>query len=283
MLSFYWHYYLISFVFFLLIRFLLSFARVKSKVLTYEEAINHVSEEEENECSGNDDKSAWQLGLNCQHVPLQFKRYSKSESLTRSEEYYELMNKRRTVRHFSKESVPIEVIHNVIKTAGTSPSGAHTEPWKFVIVKSQTIKEQIRQIIESQEEINYKKRMGKEWVDDLKFLRTYWVKEYITDAPYLILVFKQTYSVDANGKKQMHYYSEQSVNIAAGILLTAIHYAGLVALTSTPLNCGPAIKVLLQRPAEEKLALLLPVGYPNDDCVVPDIKRKALEELAVVH
>ncbi|KAG5892008.1 hypothetical protein JTB14_024449 [Gonioctena quinquepunctata] len=191
------------------------------------------------------------------------------------------MNKRRTVRNFSSENVPREIILNIIKTAGTAPSGAHTEPWTYVVVSSQDMKQQIRQIIEDEEEINYKKRMSKVWTTDLKPLRTNWIKEYLTDAPYLILVFKQLYSFREDGQKKMHYYNEQSVSLAAGILLAAIHYAGLVSLTSTPLNCGPALRTLLGRPNSEKLTLLLPVGYPAEGCEVPDLKRKPLNEILV--
>lgn len=142
--------------------------------------------------------------------------------LQRSLEFYQLMNKRRTVRHFSSETVPNDVIKNIIRTAGTAPSGAHTEPWTFVVVRDKQVKEKIRQIIEEEEEINYKKRMGKVWTADLKPLRTNWVKEYLTVAPCLILVFKQMYSFKPDGRKRLHYYNEQSVSIAEGILLAAI-------------------------------------------------------------
>ncbi|KAI4470551.1 nadph nitroreductase [Holotrichia oblita] len=164
---------------------------------------------------------------------------------------------------------------------GTAPSGAHTEPWIFAVIESFDIKEKIRAIIEEEEEINYKKRMGKIWTTDLKPLRTNWIKEYLTEAPYLILVFKQLYSFRENGIKKLHYYNEQSVSIAVGILLAAIHHAGLVSLTSTPLNCGPAIRKLLGRPLSEKLTILLPVGYAAEGCTVPDLKRKDLEQIMV--
>lgn len=133
-----------------------------------------------------------------------------------------LMNQRRTVRHFSTEPVPKEIIFNIIKTAGTAPSGAHTEPWTYVVVGDLDMKRKIREIIEQEEEINYKKRMGKVWTTDLNPLRTNWIKEYLTDAPYLILVFKQLYSFKSDGTKKLHYYNEQSVALAAGILLAAI-------------------------------------------------------------
>ncbi|KAJ8969142.1 hypothetical protein NQ317_018588 [Molorchus minor] len=204
-----------------------------------------------------------------------------NESIEKSREFYSTMKNRRTVRHFSSQSVPKEIIYNIIQTAGTAPSGAHTEPWTFVLVSSQTMKQKVRKIIEDEEEINYKKRMGKRWVADLKPLRTNWVKPYLTDAPYLILVFKQMYSFREDGIKKIHYYSEQSVSIACGFLLTAIHYAGLISLTSTPLNCGPALRKLFGRPCSEKLALLLPVGYPSPECLVPDLQRKPLEDILV--
>ncbi|XP_018567707.1 iodotyrosine deiodinase 1 isoform X2 [Anoplophora glabripennis] len=228
-----------------------------------------------------DEELAPALPSDLKHIPLQFERMSKDRAVKKSEEFYDLLNKRRTVRHFSKEPVPKEIIYNIIKTAGTAPSGAHTEPWTFAVVSSPEIKRQIRQIIEDEEEINYKKRMGKVWTTDLKPLRTNWVKEYLTDAPYLILVFKQMYSFKEDGTKKLHYYNEQSVSLSCGILLAAIHCAGLVSLTSTPLNCGPALRSLLGRPASEKLTLLLPVGYPAEECLVPDLHRKPLEDIMV--
>lgn len=163
------------------------------------------------------------LPKDLKHIPLDFNRISLQEMQKRSLEFYELMNKRRTVRQFSSDPVPIEIIRNIVKTAGTAPSGAHTEPWTFVIVSSQDVKHKIREVIEEEEEINYKKRMGKVWTTDLKPLKTNWIKAYLTEAPYLILVFKQLYSFREDGQKKLHYYNEQSVSIAAGILLAAIH------------------------------------------------------------
>uniref|UniRef100_A0A671NDL3 iodotyrosine deiodinase n=1 Tax=Sinocyclocheilus anshuiensis TaxID=1608454 RepID=A0A671NDL3_9TELE len=194
---------------------------------------------------------------------------------------YSLMNLRRSVRFISPEPVPKEVIDNVIRTAGTAPSGAHTEPWTFVVVSDADVKHKIREIIEEEEEINYKQRMGDKWVHDLKKLRTNWVKEYLDVAPYLILVFKQTYGVLPSGKKKTHYYNEISVTISCGILLAALQNVGLVTVTTTPLNCGPQLRSLLQRPANEKLLMLLPVGYPASDAEVPDLKRKDLNDIMV--
>ncbi|XP_030051371.1 iodotyrosine deiodinase 1 [Microcaecilia unicolor] len=224
----------------------------------------------------------WQgLDENLQHVPFSSECYPENEMVKRSREFYELLNKRRSVRFISDDPVPREVIDNVIKTAGTAPSGAHTEPWTFVVVQDPKVKHEIREIIEEEEEINYKKRMGEKWVNDLKRLRTNWIKEYLDTAPYLILIFKQVYGLLPDNKKRIHYYNEISVSIACGILLAALQNVGLVTVTSTPLNCGPRLRVLLQRPINEKLLMLLPVGYPSKDATVPDLKRKPLDEIRV--
>lgn len=216
------------------------------------------------------------------HVPFSPRRYSEQEMLRRSKEFYELLNQRRSVRFISDEAIPREVIDNIIRAAGTSPSGAHTEPWTFVVVEDPEVKHKIREIIEEEEEINYRKRMGDKWVNDLKKLKTNWVKEYLDAAPYLILIFKQVYGILPDNRKKTHYYNEISVSIACGILLAAIQNAGLVTVTTTPLNCGPALRLLLERPVNEKLLMLLPVGYPSKDATVPDLKRKPLEDIMVV-
>nr|XP_011751898.1 iodotyrosine deiodinase 1 isoform X1 [Macaca nemestrina] len=216
-----------------------------------------------------------------EHIPFSHTHYPEREMVKRSQEFYELLNKRRSVRFISNEQVPMEVIDNVIRTAGTAPSGAHTEPWTFVVVKDPDVKHEIRKIIEEEEEINYMKRMGHRWVTDLKKLRTNWIKEYLDTAPILILIFKQVHGFAANGKKKVHYYNEISVSIACGILLAALQNAGLVTVTTTPLNCGPRLRVLLGRPAHEKLLMLLPVGYPSKEATVPDLKRKPLDQIMV--
>uniref|UniRef100_A0A8C3LV94 iodotyrosine deiodinase n=1 Tax=Chrysolophus pictus TaxID=9089 RepID=A0A8C3LV94_CHRPC len=225
----------------------------------------------------------WQgVDENVAHVPFTAERYSEAEMIKRSRSFYELLDKRRSVRFLSDEPVPREVIDNVIRTAGTSPSGAHTEPWTFVVVQDPDLKHKIREIVEEEEEINYKKRMGDRWVNDLKRLRTNWIKEYLDTAPYLILIFKQVYGRLPNGKKKTHYYNEISVSIACGMLLAALQNAGLYTVTTTPLNCGPQLRALLQRPVNEKLLLLLPVGYPKKDATVPALTRKPLEDIMVV-
>lgn len=215
------------------------------------------------------------------HVPYSPPRYPEDAMVKRSQDFYSVMNQRRSVRFISPEPVPREVIDNVIRTAGTAPSGAHTEPWTFVVVSDTETKHQIRLIVEEEEEVNYRQRMGDKWVHDLAKLKTNWIKEYLDVAPYLILIFKQTYGILPNGKKKTHYYNEISVCISCGILLAAIQNVGLVTVTSTPLNCGPQLRQLLKRPANEKLLMLLPVGYPASDATVPDLTRKPLEDIMV--
>ncbi|XP_003703444.2 iodotyrosine deiodinase isoform X5 [Megachile rotundata] len=221
------------------------------------------------------------LPKDLEHVPYKYTKPSEAELLSRASKFYKIVAARRSIRFFSSDSVPKEVIHEIIKAAGTTPSGAHTEPWTFVAVSNQKVKEQIRCIVETEEELNYKKRMGVKWTTDLLPFKTNWIKEYLTTAPYLILVFKQIYGILPNGKKKIHYYNEISTSIACGILITAIQYAGLVTLTSTPLNCGPAIRNLLKRPPNEKLVVLLPVGYPAKNATVPALQRKQLSEILV--
>jgi len=229
----------------------------------------------------NDDDDVPAIAEDTQHVPFVSTQYEKDEMIQRSQEFYKEMNKRRSIRFFSDKPVAREVIDNLIMTAGTSPSGAHTEPWTYVVVQDADVKLRIREIIEQEEEINYIQRMGRKWTTDLKFARTNWVKPYLTTAPYLILLFKQTHGYMEDGSKKIHYYNEISCSISAGLLLAAIQYSGLVTLTSTPLNCGPAIRSVLGRPSNEKLLMLLPVGLPASDATVPDIGRKNINEIMV--
>ena len=216
------------------------------------------------------------------HVPYSVPRLTREEMIKKSREYYETLNKRRSVRFFSKDPVPIEVVENIVKAAGTSPSGAHSEPWTFVVVKDPLLKSKVREIVEQEEYLNYDRRMGDKWVNDLKFIGTDHEKQYLEDAPYIILVMKQQYRIEEDGTKYTHYYYEISTAIATGFLLTAIHMAGLVTVTTTPLNAGVALRELLGRPSNEKVMLLLPIGYPSQDATVPGVKRKSLGEIMVV-
>lgn len=218
------------------------------------------------------------------HIPYPWfdDRLEEDQMKKISAEFYEKMNHRRTVRKMSDEDVPIEVIENLIRTAGTSPSGAHTEPWTFVVVRDKSLKAAIREIVEEEEKLNYAKRMGEKWVKDLQFVKTTWSKPYLNSAPYLILIFKQVYGFNEDGSKKTHYYNDMSVCISTGLLLAAIQNAGLVTVTSTPMNAGPRLRDLLERKVNEKLILLLPIGYPARDATVPDIKRKPLQDIMVL-
>lgn len=195
--------------------------------------------------------------------------------------FYEIIRDRRSVRHFSSRQIDLSAVEKAIQCAGTSPSGAHCEPWTFCMVTSTPVKQQIRDVVENEEFFNYKQRMARQWTADLKPFKTNHVKEYLTSAPCLILVFKQTYGTREDGQRKEHYYNEISTSIATGILLCALQSAGLSALVTTPLNCGPALRQILNRPANEKLLVLLPVGYPSEDCLVPDLKRAPLDKILV--
>ena len=212
-------------------------------------------------------------------IPYRGIRYPKSEILQRSREFYQLMRKRRTVREFSDKPVPREVIENIILTASSAPSGAHKQPWTFCVISDPEIKKAIREAAEKEEYINYHGRMSEEWLEDLKPLGTDWEKPFLEIAPYLIVIFKKSYDL-VNGEKHKNYYVSESVGLAAGFLLTAIHYAGLVALTHTPSPMN-FLQDILNRPENERPFLLIPVGYPADEAEVPDIERKSLEQIVV--
>ncbi|XP_011298386.1 iodotyrosine dehalogenase 1 [Fopius arisanus] len=270
----YWHYVILGIASYCLVNFLWN-RKKKSEC----ENENENDEDIFDKTADEDDLPA--LPKDLEHISFVYDRPSEEEMKKRSREFYAISNARRTIRFFSPDPVPIGVIHDIIGAAGTAPSGAHTEPWTFVVVSNDKMKAKIREIVEREEQQNYLKRMGKKWTRDLTPLKTNWVKDYLTVAPYLIFVFKQTYGILPDGRKKNHYYHEMSVAIACGVLLTAIQYAGLVTLTSTPLNCGPALRCLLGRPPLEKLCLLLPVGYPAIDATVPNLHRKPLADILV--
>jgi len=200
--------------------------------------------------------------------------------LEASKDFYELMNQRRSIRFFSSEKFDIEILVNAVKAAGTAPSGANKQPWKFVIVESAEIKKQIRIAAEKEEKESYERRMPQSWLDDLAPLGTDWHKEFLEIAPYLIIVFKIDY-LKIDNEIRKHYYVNESVGIATGILLSALNNAGLVTLTHTPSPMNFLQKVL-NRPLTEKPYLLIPVGYPAEDAVVPDIKRKKIDDILEV-
>ncbi len=206
--------------------------------------------------------------------------YAPDEMQKRSQDFYTWMDQRRTARDFSSRPVPREVIENIILTASSAPSGAHKQPWTFCIVSNAQIKKEIRLAAEKEERESYENRMSDEWLDDLRPLGTDWQKPFLEIAPYLIIVFSRSYEISENGKKHQNYYVKESTGIACGFLLAAIHHAGLVALTHTPSPMN-FLSELLKRPQNEKPFLLIPVGYPADECWVPDLSRKELKEIAV--
>jgi nitroreductase len=215
------------------------------------------------------------------HIPYEFETISQEESIERSTEFYKRMNKRRSIRYFSDKGVPFEIIENIIRTAGTAPSGAHKQPWTFVVVQDPDLKSRIRKAAEEEERINYTERMSKEWLRDLAPLGTDWEKPFLEIAPYLIVVFRQRYGFSEDGIKSKHYYTSESVGISVGILIAAIHNAGLVTLTHTPSPMN-FLKKILERPENEVPFVLLPVGYPAENATVPDIHRKSLEDIMVL-
>ncbi|KNC79922.1 hypothetical protein SARC_07702 [Sphaeroforma arctica JP610] len=217
-----------------------------------------------------------------EHVPYQPIRYTEQEMVERSRAHYTLMNNRRSVRDFSTEDVPREVIDNIIRVGGTGPSGAHTEPWTYVVVRSAEKKREIREIIEAEEKVNYARRMGEKWVDDLSHIGTTWSKPYLEECPYIIIVFKSAHSKNPDGSKKIHYYHEISSSIGVGFLLGAVQNAGLCSVTTTPMNAGPKLRAVCGRPESEKVLVLLPVGYPRSDATVPDLHRKPLNDIMVV-
>jgi len=189
-----------------------------------------------------------------------------------------LMQGRRSVRKFSDKPIPAEVIHNLVSIAASAPSGANKQPWTFCVISNDDIKAKIREAAEKEEFVNYHGRMSDEWLQDLKKFGTDWHKTFITTAPYIVVVFKKTYDLEADGSKGKNYYVNESVGIACGFLLSAIHQLGLVSLTHTPSPMN-FLAELLNRPSNEKAFLLIPIGYAADDAMVPDIERKPIEEV----
>jgi iodotyrosine deiodinase len=206
--------------------------------------------------------------------------YNDLETAQRAQNFYHWMNQRRTVRDFSDKPVPKEIIQHILLTASTAPSGAHKQPWTFCVVSDPSLKKQIRIAAEAEEKESYDNRMSAEWLEDLSPLQTDWQKPFLETAPYLIIVFRRSYEVTPDGKKKQNYYVTESCGIACGFLLTAIHHAGLAALTHTPSPMNFLINIL-KRPENEKPYLLIPVGYAADECWVPDLQRKQLENIAV--
>lgn len=203
---------------------------------------------------------------------------SEAELSERSAQYADWLNLRRSVRAFADRPVAVEVIENLIRAASTAPSGANKQPWTFCAVQDPALKRAIRIAAEQEEYQSYTQRMSDEWLNDLRPLQTDWQKPFLETAPWLIVVFAQA----TGPQKQKHYYVQESVGLAVGFLLTAIHHAGLVALTHTPSPMN-FLKKILHRPDHERPFLLIPVGYPAPDTLVPDISRKPLGAVCQIY
>ena len=214
-----------------------------------------------------------------QQIPLPpLPEYSLEEMLQESLAFYRKLNNRRTIRDFSDKPIEREVIENCIRTAGTAPSGANMQPWHFVLILDPKIKKKIRISAEKEEKEFYKTRAPKEWLEALAPLGTNNIKPYLETAPHLIAIFMQRYGKLPDGRRVKHYYGLESVGIATGMLITAIHNAGLASLTHTPSPMG-FLNEILDRPKNERPFLLLVVGHPAEDARVPDIKRKDISEI----
>ena len=211
---------------------------------------------------------------------LKFTDQPTEEMVQRSAEFLKMIRSRRTVREFSDKNVPMGIIKNIIKAASSAPSGANKQPWHFVIVRDSALKKKIRIAAEKEEKEFYNNRAPDSWLEDLNQFNTDWNKPFLEKAPVLIVVFRQSYA-DLGSTKKKNYYVSESVGIACGVLLTAIHNAGLVALTHTPSPMG-FLEKILKRPKNEKAFLLIPVGYPDEGARIPNLKKKPYKEIATV-
>jgi nitroreductase len=212
------------------------------------------------------------------YVPLSdYREYPVDEMRRRASDFRAELGRRRTVRQFSARSVPREIIEECLRTAGTAPSGANRQPWHFVVVSNSDVKRRIREAAEHEERGFYGGRAPQDWLEALAPLGTDQHKPFIETAPYLIAIFAQSYAISSAGEKIKHYYVQESVGIATGLLITALHHAGLASLTHTP-SPMRFLNEILERPDNERPFLLLVVGYPTEDAVVPDIERKSLRE-----
>ncbi|MFT4660625.1 MAG: iodotyrosine deiodinase [Patiriisocius sp.] len=205
-----------------------------------------------------------------------------NQVIQKSKSFHSWLDTRRSVRDFSDDPIPKDVIENLIKSASTAPSGAHKQPWTFCAVSNPLLKSKIRIAAEIEEKKSYDSRMSERWKKDLEPLATDMNKPFLENAPWLIIAFKKVYELGDDGEKHNNYYVNESVGIACGMLIAAIHDAGLVTLTHTPSPMNFLAKVL-NRPSNERAFLLLPVGYPKFPTYVPDIKRKALDEVTVFY
>lgn len=209
----------------------------------------------------------------------QYKAYSIEEMRTRSERFLADLQRRRTVREYSSRDVPQDVIKNCLLAAGTAPNGANLQPWHFVVIRDPAIKKQIREAAEKEEREFYEHRAPQEWLEALEPLGTDWQKPFLENAPVLIAIFAESFAIREDGKRVKNYYVQESVGIATGILITAVHNAGLVSLTHTPSPMN-FLNDILGRPKNERPYLILVVGYPAEDAQIPIISKKPIETIA---
>lgn len=212
-------------------------------------------------------------------LPLDFSRLTSDDQVSKGREFAERMAARRSVRHFSDEPVPAELIELAIRAAASAPSGANQQPWHFVAVSDPETRRRIRIAAEAEEKENYERRFPEEWLQTLAQFNTTWEKPFLETCPWLIAVFRLDYGIGPDGEKLKHYYVQESAGIATGILLTALHLMGLATLTHTPSPMG-FLNSILERPANERPFLLIPVGYPAGNCMVPAISRKPFNSVA---
>ena len=212
---------------------------------------------------------------------LQFQKITFEEMDYNANQFFQKVSSRRSVRDFSKDNFPIEIIKNCIKSASTAPSGANKQPWHFVIVKDSKIKRKIRKAAEIEEKEFYGGRAPQEWLDDLNQFGTDWNKPFLEEAPYLIVVFSKKFDINVDGTNTKNYYVSESVGIASGLLLIALHNAGLVTLTHTPSPMS-FLSEILNRPPSDKPYLIIPVGFPSENAEVPNIKKKTFKEICTI-
>jgi iodotyrosine deiodinase len=214
-------------------------------------------------------------------IPYRPERLPEEEMLRRAREHYEELDRRRSVRFFSPDPVPRELIEIAIRTASTAPSGAHKQPWRFVVVGDSGVKREIRIAAEAEERESYEGgRMPPDWLEALAPLGTSWEKPYLEIVPWIVVVFEELYEVLPDGSKRKNYYPKESVGIACGLFIAALHHMGLATLTHTPSPMA-FLSRILNRPPNEKPFILFPVGYPAPDTEVPDLRRKGLDEVSV--
>ncbi len=213
-------------------------------------------------------------------IPHHPPRLPEAEMFKRADRFYRDINSRRSVRHFSSRDVPCRLVERAIQTASSAPSGAHRQPWTFVAIKEPTLKTKIRIAAENEENISYQSRMPQDWLEALAPLGTTWRKPFLETAPWLVVVFAQSYGLDPQGSKIKHYYVQESVGIACGFFIAALHRMGLSTLTHTP-SPMRFLSRILERPSNERPYMLFPIGYAGRDAEVPDLRRKSLDEVSV--